>query len=346
MSTRANKFVVALVVLVCSWAVLYCLPGVAEVRAQAIEHLRVDYDAEIAKLRAMANDPATRDQAMQALGELAIRAGNDLERAQALGDAGRVEDLDRLIREKLADKRPYVEKRAKDGDANALVALGMFQTRGLLTARDEEGACAAFVQAAALGQAAGSYRAALCQLKTDSEQAATLMQRAADAGHPAAQESVGRACLQRKPEPDLHCAVRYVGDSAKAGRPSAQALLGWMYANGVGVPADPRRAAALYLDAARKYDFAAQNNLGEMYENGIGVPKSARFAVGWYRQAAQAGFAAAQFNLGRLYALGVGVKKDPVTARLWLERAKAQGISQAEDVLRWLDGQAGSVPKQ
>ena len=142
-----SKFVVAFVALVCSWAVLYCLPGVAEVRAQAVERPRVDYDAEIAKLRAMVNDPATRDQAMQALGELAIRAGNDLERAQALGDADRVEDLDRLIREKLADQRPYVEKRAKDGDANALVALGMFQARGLLTARDEEGACAAFVQA-------------------------------------------------------------------------------------------------------------------------------------------------------------------------------------------------------
>jgi len=255
-------------------------------------------------------------------------------------------ELDRLIRGKFAEARAYVEKRAKDGEADALVALGMFQARGLLAARDEDAACATFARAAALGDPAGSYQAALCRLGTNSEQAASLMQRAAGAGHPAAQEAVGRACLQRKPEPDLDCAVRYVSTAARAGRPSAQALLGWMYANGAGVTKDPQRAAQLYLDAARRYDFAAQNNLGEMYENGIGVTKNPRFAAGWYRQAAQAGFAAAQFNLGRVYALGVGVPKDTAQARSWLEKAKAQGIPQAEDLLRWLDAQAGMDRKQ
>jgi len=336
-----NKVVVSLVALVCIWAGL-----VHDCRAQAVERTRVDYEAEIAKLRTLASNLATHDQAMQELGGLAVRAGNALERALALGDADRVEELERLIREKLGDTQLYVVKRARDGDADALVALGMFYARGLLAARDETAACAVFVQAAALGQAAGSYQGALCQLRTNSERATKLMQSAADAGHPAAQEAVGRACLQRRPEPDLECAARYVGDAAQTGRPSAQALLGWMYANGAGVSKDLRRAAALYLDAARKYDFAAQNNLGEMYENGIGVSKNPRFAVGWYRQAAQAGFAAAQFNLGRVYALGVGVKKDPVQARLWLEKAKSQGIPQADDVLRWLDVQASQGAKQ
>jgi len=341
-----NKIVVALVTLVCIVVSQFHESRAAESRAPTADRLRTNYEEQIAKLRALASNPATHDQAVEQLGELAVHAANDLELALALGDADKVGELERLIREKLGDTEPYVEKRAKGGDADALVALGMFYARGLLAARDETVACGAFVQAAALGQAAGSYQGALCRLRTNSEQAAKLMQHAADAGHPAAQEAVGRACLQRKPEPGLECAVRYVTDSAQAGRPSAQALLGWMYANGAGVTRDPARAAQLYLEAARKYDFAAQNNLGEMYENGIGVPKNPRFAVGWYRQAAQAGFAAAQFNLGRVYALGVGVKKDPVQARLWLEKAKSQGIPQAADVLRWLDAQAGQAAKQ
>ena len=95
------------------------------------------------------------------------------------------------------------------------------------------------------------------------------------------------------------------------------------------------------LPVIRQLDAAAQNNLGELYENGVGVAENKRFAAGWYRKAAEVDFAPAQFNLGRLYALGIGVKKDPVQARLWLEKAKAQGIPQADEVLRWLDTQAG-----
>jgi len=337
----AKIVVVGLVAIMCLWS------GLArDSHAQTAEQSHSDSAAEIARLRTLASDPATQDQARKKLGDLAVHAGNDLEHALALGEMDKAEALDRLIREKLGDTLPDVEKRAREGDAGALVALGMFQARGLLAAPDENAACGMFVQAAALGNAAGSYQAALCRLSTNSEQAASLMQRAADAGHPAAQEAVGRACLQRKPDPDLECAARYVAAAAQAGRPSAQALLGWMYANGAGVPRDPGRAAALYLDAARKYDFAAQNNLGEMYEKGIGVPKNPRFAVGWYRQAAQAGFGAAQFNLGRLYALGVGVPKDAAQARSWLEKAKAQGIPQAEELLRWLDAQAATEQKQ
>ena len=342
----SKKIAAAFVMLAWLWVgPSYEIPA-AEPRAPAEKRSALNYDAEIVKLRALAGKPTTRDQAMRALGVLSVHAANDLEVALALGDADRVEVLERLIREELGDTRPYVEKRARDGDADALVALGMFQARGLLTARNEDGACEMFIKASALGDAAGSYQAALCRLRTNPEQAATLMQRAADAGHPAAQEAVGRACLQRKPAPELGCAERYVTEAARAGRASAQALLGWMYANGAGVSKDPRRAAELYLEAARKYDFAAQNNLGEMYENGIGVTKNPRFAVGWYRQAAQAGFAAAQFNLGRLYALGVGVKRDPAQARAWLEKAKAQGIAQADEVLRWLDGQKAEGPER
>jgi len=308
----------------------------AEATLSAVHAKATDYEAEIAKLRPLVGNPESHDRAMEQLGAISVRAANELEVALALGDAPKVEVLDRLIRDKLGDTRRRVEERAEKGDADALVAIGMFYARNLLAARNQEKACEAFLKAAERNHVAGTYQAALCLLKTEPERAAGLMQRAADAGHPAAQEAVGRACLERNPKPQFECAVRYITDAAHAGRPSAQSLLGWMYVTGAGVSKDPRRGAALYLEAARKNDLAAQNNLGELYETGVGVAKNARLAVGWYRQAAQAGFAPAQFNLGRMYALGIGVEGDVVKARAWLEKAKARGIAQADELLRWL----------
>lgn len=336
----------ALLALACAVAAFH-LDAVAEGRAsQSTERPQSNYDAEIEKLRALTGDPATRDQAMEQLGALAVRAALELEGALVLGDSDRAQALERLIEEKFGDTRGQVERRAEGGDADALFALGMFQARNLLGAGSEEGACSFFIRAAERNHVPATYRAAICVLQKDPERSAKWMQLAADAGHPAAQEAVGRACLEHRPVPRLDCAARNVSAAARAGRPSAQSLLGWMTANGAGVPKDPRRAATLYLEAARKFDAAAQNNLGELYENGVGVAQNKRLAAGWYRTAAQADFPPAQFNLGRLYALGIGVKQDPVQARLWLDKAKAQGISQADDVLRWLDAQAGDKAKK
>jgi TPR repeat protein len=305
--------------------------------APAAQGIKTDYNAEIAKIRPLVGNPDTHDQAMNRLAELTVRAAKDLEVALARGDVQEVAALDRLIRAKLGDTRLRVERRARNDETDALVALGMFYARNLLAARNIERACAAFTRAAGRKNVGADYQAALCLLDTEPDRAATLMQRAANAGHPAAQEAVGRACLERKSKPDFECAAHYLAEAAKTGRPSAQSLLGWMYANGAGVPRDARKASALYLEAARGNDPAAQNNLGELYEKGVGVAKNARLAAGWYRQAAEAGFGAAQFNLGRMYALGAGVDRDPAKARVWLEKASAQGIAQADELIRWLD---------
>ena len=321
---------------ICAVSAFASETATAQASPPAARAIPADYEAAIAKARPMVGKPGSHDQAMEQLGELSVRAANDLELALALGDARTAAELDRLIREKLGDTRWRVEQDAVAGDADALLAIGIFSARNLLAARNMEKACEAFVKAAEREHVAGTYQAALCRLKTDPERAAAWMQRAAEAGHPAAREAVGRACLERKPEPQFECAVRYVSEAAQAGRPSAQSLLGWMYANGAGVPKDASRASRLYLEAARKQDVAAQNNLGELYEKGLGVAKNERLAAGWYLQAAQAGFAPAQFNLGRLYALGAEVDRNPAQARLWLEKAKAQGIDRADEVLRWL----------
>ncbi len=156
--------------------------------------------------------------------------------------------------------------------------------------------------------------------------------------HPAAAELLGRACLEAKP-PQAECAWERLTLAAASGRPSAQSVLAWMYAQGVGGKSDPGRAARLYLQAARAGDPTAQNNTGELYETGRGTKPDPKLALEWYRKAAEAGFAPAQFNLGRLYAAGTGVPRNFAEARIWLEKAERDGIPAARQLLDWMDTQ-------
>ena len=65
--------------------------------------------------------------------------------------------------------------------------------------------------------------------------------------------------------------------------------------------------------------------LGTMYANGEGVPEDPREAVRWYRLAAEQGYATAQSQLGTMYANGEGVPEDLVLAYMWYNLSAAQG---------------------
>ncbi len=69
----------------------------------------------------------------------------------------------------------------------------------------------------------------------------------------------------------------------------------------------------------------AQYNVGFMYANGQGVPRDYAEAVKWYRRAAEQRQAFAQLGLGFMYANGLGVPQDYVQAHLWYNLAAAQG---------------------
>ena len=75
----------------------------------------------------------------------------------------------------------------------------------------------------------------------------------------------------------------------------------------------------------------AQNDLGFMYANGEGVPQDDAEAVRWYRLAAEQGNAFSQFNLGLMYADGEGVPEDIVLAYMWWNLAAAQGHESAQN---------------
>jgi uncharacterized protein len=92
-------------------------------------------------------------------------------------------------------------------------------------------------------------------------------------------------------------------------------------------------AAALreWRPLADQGNARAQLNLGFMYANGQGVPQDYAEAVRWYRLGAEQGEATGQSNLGAMYGLGLGVPQDYVTAHMWLNIAAANGHSSAAD---------------
>ncbi|MFX4354935.1 tetratricopeptide repeat protein, partial [Acinetobacter baumannii] len=71
-----------------------------------------------------------------------------------------------------------------------------------------------------------------------------------------------------------------------------------------------QRSAVFIERAAELGSALAQNNIGLMYAQGLGVKQDKRKAAGWYEKASEAGVAEAQFNLAQMYLTGDGVRQN------------------------------------
>ena len=91
------------------------------------------------------------------------------------------------------------------------------------------------------------------------------------------------------------------------------------------------KAFRLLKPFAEQGHAAVQAILGYMYTTGNGVPKDDAKEVYWYRKAAEQGVAQAQGNLGAMYHNGVGVPEDYVQAYAWSSIAAAQGRGMAKE---------------
>jgi TPR repeat protein len=70
---------------------------------------------------------------------------------------------------------------------------------------------------------------------------------------------------------DPDTALKRIGPQARRGNARAEALLGYMYEHGLGVPQSWPAAVDCYLLAAEQGDAAGQYLLGLMYDKGFGV---------------------------------------------------------------------------
>jgi TPR repeat protein len=95
--------------------------------------------------------------------------------------------------------------------------------------------------------------------------------------------------------------------------------------------ADYVRAARLLRPLAERGNATAQTLLGFMYANGRGVPQAYDTATYWYRLAAERGDSAAQYHLGLMYDKGFGVPQDSIAAYKWLNLAAASAPRRQQD---------------
>jgi TPR repeat protein len=106
--------------------------------------------------------------------------------------------------------------------------------------------------------------------------------------------------------------------------------------------------AAVSRIMARAYrgDAHAQAILGFMYANGRGVPQSYDVAVDWYLRSAEQGDPDGQHLLGLMYDKGFGVNADVVLAYKWLNLAAAHAPwPNRENFLRLRDAVASKMTR-
>lgn len=275
-------------------------------------------------------EQAKREPFRQLIADMAIGLARQAEAYEALGQNDAAEMLLEVFPQGFSDVLWRLGNMSQHGHAGASLALGLLNRHGMLVDQSDEKACQYYALAAEHKEVLALYRQSVCLAGKAEGQAA--LQQAAEQGHPAAQEMLGRACYEQ-PQKDMKCALDWLARADAAGRASAQALLGWIYYQGIEVPQNYLKAYRFYAAAAISGDRFAQNNLGECYELGRGVYADAAKAFFWYRKAAVAGLPAGEFNLGRAYLTGLGTSANKDMAKLWLVVSAQHGISQAKQLL-------------
>ena len=108
---------------------------------------------------------------------------------------------------------------------------------------------------------------------------------------------------------------------AEKGDPSAQHMIGFLYATGRGVELKPKVTIFWWELAAQQQFPPAQHSLGTLYRKGLGVKQNSEVAAMWIGRAATSGYPDAQYDFGIMYATGEGVSQDFKKASEWLDKA-------------------------
>src|SRR4030095_10243744 len=139
-------------------------------------------------------------------------------------------------------------------------------------------------------------------------------------------------------------AAQWVEKAAQQGHPEAQNNMGYLYSVGLGVPKDGEKAMSWWHRSAEAQFTPAQLNLGLAFLDGKLVAKDDAKAFLWIGRAAAQGLAVAQVNLGMMYGLGIGTKSDQQEALKWERKAAEQGNnSQMTNMAsRYASGEAGT----
>lgn len=124
--------------------------------------------------------------------------------------------------------------------------------------------------------------------------------------------------------------------AAESGDPVAAFNIGVLYAQGLGVEADPDESVRWYRQSALAGYSNAQFNLGAAYYNGEGTELNVGQAIAWWEKAAQQDHPEALYNLATLYRRGEGTQQNLKRATELFEKAVNLGDSRAQQALEVL----------
>ncbi len=122
------------------------------------------------------------------------------------------------------------------------------------------------------------------------------------------------------------------------------------------VPQDFQEAMRLFCQEAEQGNALAMYDLGRMWADGLGVEADPDAAREWYRKALNALLSAEkelperkktylQYRIGKMYLVGLGTDQDYETAALWLERAAEKSHKYAQYTLAGLYAKGQGVER-
>lgn len=220
---------------------------------------------------------------------------------------------------------------ANSNDAAAMTLVGELYRQGLGIAPDQKVATEWYERAEARGDINAAFALATQLLdeksgKRDPARAGALLEKAAAAGHPAANYNLALTLLATGREADDKRAVACLEIAAKAGVGDAMHALGILAKQGRGMPASEEVAARWMKQAAATGHVPGMVEYAIMLFNGIGVDKDEAGAAKLFRRAAAQGNPIAQNRLAKLYQFGLGIPPDTIEAAAWHLAARAQGL--------------------
>lgn len=139
-------------------------------------------------------------------------------------------------------------------------------------------------------------------------------------------------------EPDFEQACMLLQVESKNGNALATFDLGRIYADGLGVEMDDKKAQEYYEKALADFRFVenkkpwkyTQYRIGMMYARGLGTERNYEVAAEWFTKSANQKYKFAEYSLGGQYLRGQGVEQNNEKAfELYLRSAK-QGFPYAD----------------
>nr|WP_298686645.1 tetratricopeptide repeat protein [uncultured Dongia sp.] len=149
----------------------------------------------------------------------------------------------------------------------------------------------------------------------------------------------GNAGLKAYQAGDYATAMAEFMPLAAAGQASAQAAVGQMYLDGLGVPANPAQAAIWLEKAAGGGNARARAQIGALYATGTGVPQDEMKASYWLLKAANQNVRQSQRFMAQRFYHGQGVPKDLAQSFLYAALSAKQGDPEGQEMTSILANQ-------